>query len=112
MAQRRKKTESLGEVLRRLLNSWGVDGKIREQGAVQRWNQVVGPRIAAHTEAIRVADGKVYVRATSSAWKTELVFMKADIIDRLNRSVGKRVISDVVFVGGGHNRASEAGRQG
>ena len=112
MVQRRKKTESLGEVLRRLLSSWGVDGRIREQGAVHRWKEVVGPRIAAHTEAIRVADGKVYVRASSSAWKTELVFMKSDIIDRLNRSVGKRVISDIVFVGGGNGSASEARRRG
>jgi len=100
MAQRRKKTESLGEVLRRLLSTWGVDGRIREQGAVCRWEQIVGPRIAAHTEAVRVADGKVYIRAASSAWKTELVFMKADIIDRLNGAVGKRVITDIVFVGG------------
>jgi predicted nucleic acid-binding Zn ribbon protein len=102
MAQRRRKTESLGEVLRGLLNSWGVDGKIREQGAVHRWKQVVGPRIAAHTEAVRVADGKVYVRTTSSAWKNELVFMKAEIIDRLNQTVGRRIINDIVFVGGGN----------
>jgi len=112
MAQRINKTESLGEVLRRLLSGWGVDGKVREQGAVHRWKEVVGPRIAAHTEAIRVADGKIYVRATSSAWKTELVFMKADIIDRLNRSVGKRVISDIVFMGGGNSPSATARRQG
>jgi predicted nucleic acid-binding Zn ribbon protein len=112
MAQRRKKTESLGEVLRQLLSSWGVDGRVREQGAVYRWKQVVGPRIAAHTEAIRVADGKMYVRASSSAWKTELVFMKPEIVDRLNRSVGKAVISDIVFVGGGSSSPSETGRQG
>lgn len=111
MAQRRKKTESLGEVLRRLLNSWGVDGRIREQGAVHRWEQAVGPRIAAHTEALRVADGKVYVRTTSSAWKNELVFMKSDIIDRLNRSVGRRVISDIVFVGGGSGSSARVRRQ-
>ena len=111
MAQRRKKTESLGEVLRRLLGSWGVDGKVREQGAVHRWSQVVGPRIAAHTEAIRVADGKVYVRTTSSAWKTELVFIKAEIIDRLNQSVGKQVIRDIIFVGGGSGPAASARRQ-
>ena len=112
MAQRRKKTESLGEVLRRLLSTWGVDGRVREQGAVHRWEQVVGPRIAAHTEAVRVADGKVYVRTTSSAWKNELVFMKTDIIDRLNQAVGKRVISDIVFVGGGSGPDAAARRQG
>jgi predicted nucleic acid-binding Zn ribbon protein len=111
MAQRKGRTETLGEVLRRLLSGWGVDGHIREQGAVYRWKQIVGPRIAAHTEALRVENGKVYVRAASSAWKTELVFMKADIIDRLNRAVGKRVITDIVFIGGGSGPTTPAREQ-
>jgi predicted nucleic acid-binding Zn ribbon protein len=111
MSRTRGKTETLGEVLRRLLNSWGVDGKVREQGAVCRWDQIVGDRIAAHTEAVRVEDGKVFVRIASSAWKTELIFMKADIIDRLNREVGKRVITDIVFIGGGSGPTTAMRRQ-
>jgi predicted nucleic acid-binding Zn ribbon protein len=110
-AESRGKVKTLGEALYQLLSSWGVDGKVREQRAVCCWEQIVGPRIAAHTEALRVENGRVYIRARSSSWKTELVFMKGDIIDRLNQAVGKRVITDIIFVGSGNGAVSTFDKQ-
>lgn len=98
-SQRKGRITSLGQILHRLLRNWGVDGKIRERQAVELWSKVVGPPIAEKTEALRVEDGKVFVLVRSSSWKTELVFVKPEIIDRLNRAVGRKVIKDIVFVG-------------
>jgi predicted nucleic acid-binding Zn ribbon protein len=100
-SQKRGKVTSLGRALHRLLRSWGIDGKVRENQAAMSWGKAVGPRIAEQTEALGVEDGKVFVRVRSSSWKTELVFMKPKIIDRLNQAVGKEVIKDIVFVGNG-----------
>ncbi len=47
---------------------------------------------------LRVEDGKVFVQVHSSSWRTELVFMKPDIVRRLNQKVGRRVIQDIIFV--------------
>jgi predicted nucleic acid-binding Zn ribbon protein len=99
-SRNRGRISSLGDVLHKLLSSWGIDGKLREQRAVSNWSQIVGPRIAAHTRALRVQDGKVFIAVQSSSWKTELVFLKRDIIARLNRDAGRRVIDDILFVGG------------
>jgi predicted nucleic acid-binding Zn ribbon protein len=99
--KRKGRVISLSQALHGLLRSWGVDGKIREHQAVDFWGQIVGPRIAEETESLRVEDGKIFVRVRSSSWKTELVFMKPEIIQRLNRAVGRRVIEDIVFVGSG-----------
>ena len=95
-SQNRGRVSSLGDVLHQLLRRWGVDGKVREQRAVSHWSQIVGPRIAAHTRAVRVQDGKVFIAVQSSAWKTELVFLKRDIIARLNRDAGRKVIDDIL----------------
>ena len=65
------------------------------------WDKAVGPRIAEQSEALDVEDGKVFVQVRSPSWRTELVFMKPKIIDRLNQAVGKEVIKDIVFVGNG-----------
>jgi predicted nucleic acid-binding Zn ribbon protein len=102
----------LADVLHDLLRSWGIDNKIREQQTVSGWEQIVGPRIAAHTTALRVEDGKVFIRTQSSSWKTELIFMKKDIIDRLNQAVGKKVITDIVFVAGGNGCLSTSREHG
>jgi predicted nucleic acid-binding Zn ribbon protein len=105
--QRRRKVTSMRQALRSLLRSWGVDGKVRENQAVALWSQVVGARIAEKTEALRVEDGKIFIRVLSSSWKTELIFVKSEIIQRLNQALGGRVLKDIVFVGGG--RRSDAG---
>ena len=91
---------SLGQTLHRLLRSWGVDGKVRENQALALWDQVVGPRIAENTEALGVEDGKLFIRVLSSSWKTELIFVKSEMIQRLNRAVGRKAIKDIVFVSG------------
>jgi len=103
--QRRKKVTSMRQALHSLLRSWGVDGKVRENQAVTLWSQVVGPRIAEKTEALRVEDGKIFIRVLSSSWKTELIFVKSEIIQRLNQALGGRVIKDIIFVGGGRRSA-------
>lgn len=107
---RKKGVISLGQALHSLLRSWGVDGKVRERQTVALWSQTVGPRIAEKTEALGVEDGKIFVRVHSSSWKTELVFVKPEIIDRLNRAVGRKVIKDIVFVGsrGGSGPSAKA----
>jgi predicted nucleic acid-binding Zn ribbon protein len=100
-SQERGKVTSLGRALQKLLRSWGIESRVRENQAAMCWSEAVGPRIAEQTEALGVEDGKVFVRVRSSSWKTELVFMKPKIIDRLNQAVGKEVIKDIVFVGNG-----------
>jgi predicted nucleic acid-binding Zn ribbon protein len=91
----------LGRALQSLLRRWGIDGKVRERQAASLWNQVVGQRIAGRTEVLRVEDGKIFVLVNSSSWRTELVFMKPKIVQRLNQAVGRRVIEDIVFLSGG-----------
>ena len=105
-SQKRGKVTSLGRVLHKLLRSWGIDGKVRENQAAMCWSEAVGPRIAEQTEALGVEDGRVFIRVRSSSWKTELVFMKPKIIDRLNKAVGEEVIKDIVFVGNGGRERS------
>jgi len=96
--ERRERMMSLGQVLHSLLRNWGVDEKVRERQAVALWSKTVGSKIAENTEAVGVEDGRIFVRARSSTWKTELVFVKPEIIDRLNHAVGKKVIRDIIFV--------------
>jgi len=97
--KRQGRVTSLSKALHGMLRSWGVDGKIRENQAVAFWSQIVGPRIAEVTENLGIEDGRMFVKVRSSSWKNELVFMKAEIIQRLNQAVGRKVIKDIVFVG-------------
>lgn len=90
------------------LQELGVQGKILEQQAVAKWPQSVGPQIAASTRADAVRDGVLFVCCKSSMWSSELTLHKPDIIEKLNRAVGKDIIKDIRFTARGFRKTEEA----
>lgn len=49
----------------------------------QVWRQVVGEGIARHTEPVTLEDGILVVRVDSSAWVTQLNFMREPLLEAL-----------------------------
>ena len=90
--------EQIGSVLNKALRKSGFQTKLREKRVVLNWESVVGPRISSQAKAFKVEDSKLFVRVKSAVWKNELFFQKKDIKDKLNQSVGGKVIKDIIFV--------------
>ena len=72
-------------------------GKIRESLALVYWPRVAGPQAAAATEVESVRDGILFVRTKSSVWSHELTLHKERLIFGLNRMLGGKVITDIVY---------------
>ena len=94
---RRKKTTTLGDAVQNLVRSLGMEGRLEEQQAVDRWPQVVGDRIAVHARAVYFDRGKLVVEVDSAAWRQELFFRKQEILNRLDHSFGKSLVQDIIF---------------
>jgi predicted nucleic acid-binding Zn ribbon protein len=77
-----------GAVLDALVADRGWAAPAAAVGVVDRWPQLVGPEIAARTQAESLLDGVLLVRAESTAWATQLRLMAADIVRRLNVELG------------------------
>lgn len=65
--------------------------------AVQKWMEVCGEGISRVSEAYKVEDSKLFVRVESAPWRNELLYLKPQLISKLNRLVGREVIRDIVF---------------
>lgn len=87
----------LGGLLNTQLKDLGLKQKVMEHQAIVFWYDIVGPQIADKTYPQSVKDGVIFVCCKNSMWANELSFHKADIIKRLNKSVGGKVISDLRF---------------
>jgi predicted nucleic acid-binding Zn ribbon protein len=107
----------VGEVLARLIRKLGIEGELAGQGALERWNEVVGDRIAGVTRPRAVSRGTLFVEVRSSAWLSELNLMRRDIMARLNAGADKGGrVEKIVFVlgeepsaGGGGEAPGRAG---
>ena len=80
--------QPLGRSVDRLLSERGWQTELAVAGAVGRWDQVVGPEVAAHVTPERFEDSVLYVRADSTAWATQMTYLAPSVVRRLNEELG------------------------
>lgn len=59
------------------------------------WEQVVGSQVAAHARPISLDDGLLVVMVDQPGWATQLRFLEADLLARLNEAAGATVVTSV-----------------
>lgn len=95
----------LGGVVNQTLDDLGLRQRVLEQQALDKWKEVVGAHNARASSADRVMEGVLFVSCKSSVWANELALMKEQIIKRLNKALGKKVITGIRFSARGFKRA-------
>ena len=64
-----------------------------------RWDQLVGPDVAAHTRPERFSNGELVVIADSAAWATQVRLLTSAVLRRLNTELGHGTVTRVVVRG-------------
>jgi predicted nucleic acid-binding Zn ribbon protein len=65
---------------------------LRTAGIPARWEQIVGPEVAAHCRPERLEAGVLTCVAESTAWATQIRLLSRTILDRLAAEVGPGVV--------------------
>ncbi|MCL5772954.1 MAG: DUF721 domain-containing protein, partial [Firmicutes bacterium] len=85
----------LGEILDAITTRASFSGRLSEKLAILIWPRVADERISAHTQAMFVKNGILWVSPSSSSWATELSFHKRELIKKINQKLKKPVIKDI-----------------
>ena len=80
------------------LKKAGLEKGVSQNNALLIWKDVVGEKVSQNTTPEKVESGKLYVKASNPTWRQELIFKKADIIERLNKKLGKNTIKEIKFI--------------
>ncbi|WIM67693.1 DciA family protein [Corynebacterium breve] len=59
------------------------------------WEELVGEKIAQHTQVDMVKDGIVFISTDTTAWAAQLRNMKPIILQKLTDTIGEGIITDV-----------------
>ena len=89
---RKSNSESLGDVIGRLVDEYRMTDKIREVDLARSWQKIVGPSIARHTQEIYLQGDVLNLRIDSSPLKNELLYNKEGLINLVNAYVGEPVV--------------------
>jgi predicted nucleic acid-binding Zn ribbon protein len=87
--------QPLGAAIRRLLAERGWEQQAAVGSAFGRWDQIVGPELAAHARPDGLTDGELLVVADSTAWATQLRLLAATLVKRLNAELGDGTVRRV-----------------
>jgi predicted nucleic acid-binding Zn ribbon protein len=89
--------EHIGGVIDQLVSDLGIKTKLDEHAVVAIWNDIVGEQISKVTKAARVDDSVLIVQVAAAPWRTELVFRKQEILEKIQKRVGADVVKDIRF---------------
>ncbi len=84
-------------VLDTLLQQLGIETKIKQYGVVDLWSKLVGEQIARVTQVEKVEGCVVFVRVTAAPWRTELIFRKKEILEKIHTAMNSETIKDIRF---------------
>ncbi len=91
---------AIGGLLEQLLDHLGIRERVERNAAIFRWDDVVGPRIAAVSKPVRVQGTTLFVEVTGAAWLMELSMMRRTLLGRLNHDRDHGRIDRIVFLQG------------
>jgi predicted nucleic acid-binding Zn ribbon protein len=87
--------QPLGAAIRKLLAERGWEQQAAVSSALGRWEQIVGPEIAAHATPGELTDGELVVVTDSTAWATQLRLLAATLVRKLNAELGDNTVRRV-----------------
>jgi hypothetical protein len=92
---RRARGQTIGEVIKELLNNYDITSKFNEAHIVTSWDKLMGPTVTKYTVSIEVEKRILFVKLSNAALKQELSYSKEKIREMLNKEVGEEVITEV-----------------
>ena len=91
-------SHKLGDVIREMIEAYGLKSKLSEATLLESWEKVVGKMIAKHTKDLYIKNKKLFIRIDSPALKNELTYSRSTLMEKLNEATGANVIEEIVFL--------------
>ena len=90
--------QHIGGALKKLIKTAGLEKGIAQQKALEIWSETVGETVSKNTEPMSIEHGILSTKTTTPVWRQELKFQKKQIIEKLNKTLNKKLIKDIRFI--------------
>ncbi|MEO6681772.1 MAG: DUF721 domain-containing protein [Ginsengibacter sp.] len=87
---------SIGEALRDFLNKSRLKSGVQSVQLEEVWEKIMGKTISNYTDKIQIVNGTLFINTSVAPLRTELIYQKEKIIERVNEAFKEKVIREVV----------------
>ena len=74
-------------------HGWATD--VAVHGLFARWDAIVGAEVAEHCRPERFVDGRLAIRADSTAWATQVRLLAPTVLQRLHEELGSDLVQRI-----------------
>ena len=97
--KRRDEPGKLSEVLDELITTRDWKKGIAEGTLFSNWRKIVGDEVANHCEPITLLEGRLTIRAETTAWATQLRLIQDEILKTLQTHSEGVLVEELVVIG-------------
>jgi predicted nucleic acid-binding Zn ribbon protein len=99
--ERKKRDEpgKLSEVLDELITTRDWKKGIAEGTLFSNWRKIVGDEVANHCEPITLLEGRLTIRAETTAWATQLRLIQDEILKTLQTNSDGVLVEELAVIG-------------
>lgn len=91
--------QTVGRAVDRLMDTKGWTTEVNVHTILGRWPALVGPMLAEHTTPEAYRDNVITVRASSTAWATQLRGLAPRLVATLNEQLGHGTVQRITVLG-------------
>lgn len=84
--------QPLGQLVSRLMRDRGWNENVTSARVFAQWARLVGEDVAEHAQPVALKDGELTVRASSTAWATQLRLLQGKLLHKIAAGVGNGVV--------------------
>ncbi|NUN68110.1 MAG: DUF721 domain-containing protein [Bacteroidetes bacterium] len=94
---RKENMQSIGDALKQLVQSLGIEKQVEQYKIFDVWNEVVGPQVAKVAQPERIQNGVLIVAVNNAPWRSELTFRKRELLEKIHERTNSASITDIKF---------------
>jgi len=87
----------LKKTIDQLLRAYGYQDQLDEIELIKIYKEEVGQLFANHTQKIVFKNNILFVKLDSASLKQELNYVKEGLVLKINKKIGRRMISKIVI---------------
>jgi len=89
----------LSDAIEEFLTTSGLDTRSQIAQVLTNWAALVGQEVADHVQPQTFENGKLVLRADSTAWATQMRLLQATVQRTLNEQLGPDTITEIQVLG-------------
>jgi predicted nucleic acid-binding Zn ribbon protein len=94
---RQTKPKLIGNSIKAILNDYGLLPRMKQFEALNLWAEIVGEQIAKVAKAEKIDHGSLIVRVEKPVWRNELIYLKKEIIAKINEMMKEEIVKEIIF---------------